>query len=215
MDNLPTDTHGLDKPDDLLSYFAIFRDESKRKLMAFRRAAQFKGVVKKHLITFMRDALHIVEDDLFKLDTDFDFLIYDDKAFIWRPSGFTFMAEIDEQLAASAAANVSVIAKDMQKVDFAPILKFVATHKKAMRLVAALKSRGDLGTVSLALLEKNCKANGVEFTKPGGKLTPKAGSEYQFLEVLDRRLYTVTLVQSTPETYEAASRSQLVRPKGP
>jgi len=97
-------------------------------------------------------------------------LIYDDKAYIWRPSGFTFMAEIDEQLAASAAANVSAIAKDMQKVDFAPILKFVATHKKAMRLVAALKSRGDLGTVSLALLEKNCKANGVEFTKPGGKL---------------------------------------------
>jgi hypothetical protein len=71
-----TDTHALDEPGALISYFALFRDRHGKKAMGFRRAAQFKGVVKKHLVTFMNDALQLVPDKLFKLDTDFDFIIF-------------------------------------------------------------------------------------------------------------------------------------------
>jgi hypothetical protein len=63
-ENLTTDTHGLDDPSKLVSYFAVFRDQAGHKLMAFRRAGQFKGVVQKNLVTFLDDTLKIVEDHL-------------------------------------------------------------------------------------------------------------------------------------------------------
>lgn len=211
-ENLVLDTNGLASPSDLVSYFACFLDSTGNKLMAFRRAAQFKGVIKKHLVTFMNDALRIVPDSLFKLDTDFDFVIFDGQILIWRPSGFAFTADIDAQIAASAVASVDSISSDMACVEFTGIRDFVAKHKLAMRLVAALKTRSDLADISLKLLKASCKSNNVSFKVKGGKLLPEAGSEMDFLMLLDRRLYTLTLIEQHPETYQAASRSLANRP---
>jgi hypothetical protein len=116
-ENLPTDTHALDDMDKIVSYFGIYRDNNGSKLMAFRRAAQFKGVLQKKLLHFMDDALRIIEDHVFKLDTDFDFIICDEKIYIWRPSGFIFVSQMDEQMAACAMANVDHIAEDITCVD--------------------------------------------------------------------------------------------------
>jgi len=204
--NFDTDTHGLDDPTALISYFAVFRDHHGNKLMGFRRAAQFKGVVKKHLVTFINDALQLVPDRLFKLDTDFDFLIFDNQILIWRPSGFIFTADMDQHIAACAAANVGRISEDITSVDFIGLKDFVSKHKLAMRLVAAIKSRNDLGEISLKRLKASCKANKVEFTIRNGKLVPSEGSEMDFLLLLDRRLYTLELIEKAPETYQAASR---------
>ncbi len=205
-ENLATNTHGLDDPSELVSYFAIFRDRAHHKLMAFRRAAQFKGVVKKHLITLVNDALCMAPDKIFKLDTDFDFVIYDDQILIWRPSGFIFTAEMDEKLAACAAANVDKIAEDVTCVDFTGLKDFVSSHKLAMRLVAAIKSRNDLVSISKKCLKKECEDAGVKVSLKNGKLVPEDGSEMAFLMLMDRRRYTVTLIADKPETYEAPSR---------
>lgn len=201
-----TDTHGLDEPGALVSYFAVFLDRHGKKAMAFRRAAQFKGVVKKHLVTFINDALQLVPDKLFKLDTDFDFVIFEDKILIWRPSGFIFTADMDEHIAACAAVNVDRISEDVTCVDFTGLRDFVSKHKLAMRLVAAIKSRNDLAKISLKRLKASCKANEVEFTTKSGKLIPGDGSEMDFLLLLDRRLYTLELIEKRPETYQASSR---------
>jgi hypothetical protein len=214
-ENLTTDTHGLDVPSKLVSYFATFQDVAGHKLMGFRRAAHFKGVVKKHLVTFMNDALRIVPDSLFKLDTDFDFLIFDNQILIWRPSGFIFTAGMEEHIMASAAANVQAISKEMTCVSFDGLSAFVAKHKLGMRLVAALKSRADLAAISLRLLKASCKSNEVHFTVKGGKLVPSEGSEMDFLMLLDRRLYTLMLIEKHPETYQAASRSPTARSAAP
>ena len=206
-----TDTHGLDEPGALISYFAIFHDRHGEKAMGFRRAAQFKGVVKKHLITLINDALQLVPDKLFKLDTDFDFVIFEDQILVWRPSGFIFTADMDAHIAACAAANVDHISKDVTCVDFTGLRDFVSKHKLAMRLVAAIKSRDDLVKISLNRLRSSCRANKVEFTTKNGKLIPKEGSETDFLLLLDRRLYTLELIERHPETYQASSR-HLARP---
>lgn len=210
-ENLATDAHGLDEPADLVSYFAIFRDEDNAKLMAFKRATQFKGVLKKHLVTIINDALHIVPDQLFKLDNDFDFLIFDDRILIWHPIGFIFTADMDAQIAACAAANVDSIAEDITCVDFAGLKAFVSKHKLAMRLVAALKSRTDLVSVSKTRLRAECRDSGVKVVQKGERLVPAEGSEMGFLMLLDRRRYTVTLIPKQPETYEAASRHAAAR----
>lgn len=205
-ENLATNTHGLDNPSDLISYFAIFRDREHHKLIAFRRAAQFKGVVKKSLITLINDALCMAPDKIFKLDTDFDFVIYDGNILIWRPSGFIFTAEIDEKYAACAVANVEKIAEGVTCVDFTGLKGFVSNHKLAMRLVAAIKSRNDLGSISKKCLKKECVDAGVRVSVKNGKLVPEDGSEMAFLMLMDRRRYTVTLIDDKPETYEAPSR---------
>lgn len=204
--NFGTDTHGLDEPTALVSYFAVFRDRYGNKLMGFRRAAQFKGVVKKHLVTFINDALQLVPDRLFKLDTDFDFVIFDNQILIWRPSGFVFTADMDKHIAACAAANVARISEDIVSVDFIGLKAFVSKHKLAMKLVAAIKSRNDLEQISLRRLKASCKANNVGFTIKNGKLVPDKGSEMDFLLLLDRRRYTLELIEKVPETYQAASR---------
>jgi hypothetical protein len=111
--NLPTDAGALDRVDQIISYFAIFRDLDDNKLLAIRKATQFKGVLEKRLIRFTNNAIRIIHDDVFKLDTDFDFLIYDDKIYIWHPSAFIFTSAMDGQIAACAAANVKSIAADV------------------------------------------------------------------------------------------------------
>jgi hypothetical protein len=201
-----TDTHGLDEPGVLISYFSIFYDRDGTKAMGFRRATQFKGVVRKHLVTFINDALQLVPDKLFKLDNDFDFVIFDDQILVWRPSGFIFTADMDEYIAACAAVNVERISEAVTCVDFTGLRDFVSKHKLAMRLVAAIKSRDDLMKISLNRLKTSCKANKVEFTTKNGKLMPNEGSEMDFLLLLDRRLYTVELIEKQPETYQASSR---------
>jgi hypothetical protein len=210
-ENLPTDTHGLENPGALVSYFAVFHDNNQQKLMAFRRAAQFKGVVKKHLVTFVNDSLRLVPDSLFKLDADFDFLIFDDQILIWRPSGFLFTADMDEHVAACAAANVDHISQNVSCVDFTGLRAFVSTHKMGMRLVAAIKGRNDLLAITRTRLRSECKAAGVKVVLKDGKLLPAEGNEMSFLMLLDRRRYTVTLIPNTPETYEAPSRHSALR----
>lgn len=204
--NLPTDTSALKDVNNIVSYFGIFRDGDGKKLMAFRRAMQFKGVLRKKLVRFTDDALRIIPDDVFKLDTDFDFLIVDDQILIWRPTGFVFTADMEEHIAACAMGNVDRIAEDVTCVDFEGLKKFVSNHKLAMRLVAALKSRNDLASISAKRLRAECKEAGLKLIQNDGKLAPAGGSEMGFLMLLDRRRYTVTLIEKQPETYEAASR---------
>ncbi|WP_157648532.1 hypothetical protein [Thiobacillus denitrificans] len=80
--NLPIDAQALNNPENVFSYFVRFTDNQGRRLTALRRATQFKGILKNRLVQFVTNALKIVEDNVFKLDADFDLLI--DKGFGFR-----------------------------------------------------------------------------------------------------------------------------------
>lgn len=205
-ENLETDTYALEAPQDIVGYFGIFRDCRGQKLMAFKRATYFKGILKKKLIHFMNDAIRILPDDVFKLDQDFDFLIYGNLIFIWHPCGFEFSADIESYVATCALTNIASISTRISCVNFDQMKDFIKCHKRAMRLVAAIKSRDDLEKVSSARLKTFCAENKVPLEESDGKLWPLEGHELQFLMVLDRRRYTVTLIEDEPETYEAPSR---------
>ena len=118
-------------------------------------------------------------------------------------------------MAACAMANVDHIAEDITCVDFDGLKKFVSGHKLAMRLVAAIKSRNDLAAISKKRLKAECKEAGLKIAENGEKLAPVEGSEMGFLMLLDRRRYTVTLIEKHPETYEAPSRHSAARADQP
>lgn len=209
--NLDTHNNGLAEPTDISFYFAICKDAQNRKLVAIRRAVQFKGVLKAkgRLIRWLDDTMKVVDDDVFKLDEDFDYLVTRDEVYILRPNSFVYTADLMDRVLAKAEENTQALGQTMTFVDFSDLTDYVKTHPRAARLVAAIKSRDDLGNMTKQSLKKMCDATGIQVTEVNGKLVPPEGQEMHFLYLLDRRRYSVELVPNTPETYEASSRRQV------
>lgn len=206
--NLDTHNDGLAEPTEISFYFAICKDNQNRKIVAIHRAVQFKGVLraKGRLIRWLDDTMKVVEDDIFKLDEDFDYLVTQEDIYILRPNSFVYTADLMDRVLAKAEVNTQAIGQTLTFVEFGKLTEYVKVHPRAARLVAAIKSRDDLGGMTKQSLRKMCNATGIEIEEVDGKLVPPQGQEMHFLYLLDRRRYSLELVPDTPETYEASSR---------
>ncbi len=207
--NLPINAQALATPANVFAYFARFTDASGRRLTALRRATQFKGVLKKRLLQIVNDALHLVEDHVFKLDNDFDVLVDAERIHILRPSGFEFAAHLQEAILSAVPANVAEIRQSMSFVDFDSIEAYATKHPRAARYLASIRSQGESANIDKTALKRCCKQTGVTITVKDGRIVVPADEVLGFLEVLDRRRYRIDLVPGSPETYRAASRSKL------
>ena len=193
----------------LVYYFGVFRDAQGRKLLGVRQATQFKGAVKGRFLSVIDDTLRMVADRVFKLDNEFDFLITAQHVYILHPTGFERIAEI-EAFALEKAKEMSLaLGTTVKFLDFTQLAEFVGSHKRAARLVAALKARGDLGTIRRSMFSKAAEETGVQLDMAGRKLTPKEGSEIGCLELLDHRRYTTTLRPGAKPAFVATSRRAL------
>ena len=210
-DNLRTNSKALNEPQKLICYFGIFHDDEGNKLLAFRKASYFKGEVKKQLVAIFDDSLTMVSDRVFKLDHDFDFVVFDNQVYIWRPSGFVFISGLDEQISASSIKNLQGLSQEIPFINFDTFQEFISTHKRAMRLVASLASRSDLKDISLAKLEKMCSDGNISYSFDSNVITIEKGHEMTFLMLLDRRLYKIDLIEDKPEIYLAASRKIMTK----
>jgi hypothetical protein len=205
-ENWPIDGGALEAPQGITAYFCIIHDQDGNKLVAIRRASAFKAVLKSHLIRLVNDSLQAMTDDVFKLDSDFDLLIVDSTIYIHRIAGFEHLAEIEDQVQAAAVENAKELGRSLPYLDFDGIAEYVAGHKRAARIVAALRMRDDLSSTSITNLKRECRRSGVLVKTVDGKLCPEKDSEMAFLQMLDRRRYAVSLVPGRWEQYEASSR---------
>lgn len=204
--NIDTCSGSIDV-DRLSYYFCVFRDSHDRKLIAFKRAIQFKGVVKKRLITIVDDTLKMVDDNVFKLDADFDFLVFGKKIYILRPSSFVYIASLTAQIMEKAAEYVSQLSESVGFLDTSDLGEYVSTHSRAARMVVTIQSRDDLSNLNRRKLTTHCEKFGVSLISKDGKIKPEKGSEMDFLKLLDRRLYSVNLnTGDGEEHFEAAGR---------
>lgn len=209
LQNLPSDANSLNVVAELDYYYAVFSDTQQRKLFAFRRASQFKGVTKSKLAFLNGGMLVLLDEAVFRLDNDFDYLVTNQTIFILRPSGFEFTTNVHGQVLQAAAANATTISQSIQFLDIARIATYASSHPRAARLLAAIRARNDLHLIDRNLLQQACQSYGVDFEQnQAGALGPSAGHEYDFLCIIDRRAYTATLIPDQPEKYEAASRVQ-------
>lgn len=207
--NLPSDINALNDIANLEYYYAVFQDASGRLLYAFRRASQFKGVAKSLLAVVTGGSLSLLNQPVFRLDNNFDYVVDCDSAFIYilKPSGFEFTTNVHGQMLAAAATNGQAISAAIGFIDMTGLITYATAHSKSARLMAAIRSRNDLHLIDRALLVQACAENGIPVTNPlVGSLTPTNGSEYDFLCILDRRAYTANLVPNLTENYIAASR---------
>jgi len=206
---LDIDGGALDEPADVFCYFARLTDKSERRLTALRRASQFKGVLKKRLIRFVSDSLKLIDDDVFKLDSDFDLLVDSAKVHILRPSGFEFAGKLQQAILEAVPGNIKAMRKDLAFVDFDGIEAYAGKHPRAARYLASIRGQEETRNIDKSLLKRLCKQTGVEVAESKGKVIIAAGHEMAFLEVLDRRRYEVSLVKEKPEQYRAASRRKI------
>lgn len=191
-------------------YFAIFRHKNGTKQIAVKRPSQFKGLLRKKLIHFIDDTLQVLPDNVFKLDNDFDFIIHQNNIDILRPTGFNFIANIEEEILLSASNATRQLATRISFVNFNYLADFVGHSKTAAKLIASIKSRDDLERTSQEKLLEKCTRIGVMVREENGQLIPEEAHIVRFLEILDRRGYDFDILDNdTPEIYFAASRKRV------
>ena len=206
--NLPIDAAALNEPDEIVCYFARFVDDRHRHLTALRRAGHFKGVLKKRLVWVFDDSLRIVEDRIFKLDSDFDLLVDSERTHIWRPSSFESVSGLKQAILEAVQKNVDKIRQQIPFVDFESIQQYASDHSRAARSLASLQTQ-DLAGIKCKALVGLCKNTGVQVEEVGGRGRVPTPQVMGFLEVLDRRRYQLELVPGIRERFRAISRRQI------
>lgn len=206
--NLSLDARALDEPAHIVSYFARFVDCQNQKLTALKRAAQFKGVLKRTLVQLVDDSLKLVEDRIFKLDADYDVLLDSDTTRIWRPGAFEFLANLKDQILERSEDNAKRIQRELEFVRFNTIETYARSHTRAARLLASINNQ-ELAEISPDRLMTCCNEVGVEVEEKDGEVIVPNQQVLGFLEVLDRRRYAVELIPESTERFKASSRSRV------
>lgn len=207
--NLPTDAATLDSPADIFCYFARMLDAEGQHLTAVRRSTQFKGVLRSRLVRVLSDSLKFVQEDVFRLDREFDFLVDSGAVYILHPSGFEFAGKLQGAILDAVPTNIKRIQKDLSFVGLASIQEYAASHPRAARLLASIQGQKQAKNINKQRLTELCKRTSVEVTEADGVLTVAGGHELGFLEVLDRRRYELELVTGQPEQFKAGSRTKI------
>lgn len=206
--NLPRNADFPENAEEIFCYFARFTDRQGRRLTALPRASQFKGILESRLIRFVTDALRLVEDNVFKLDRDFDLLLDDRDVHILRYKSFEAIGKLRQAILRAVPVNVRAIQGNLPFVDFAPIQIYAEQHPRAAHYLASIRCQ-ETRHIRPALLVRRCRENGIDVRMHRGQIQVPEGQVMDFLQVLDRRRYTVDLVPNNVERYQAASRRKV------
>lgn len=212
--NLTSSAAIMEHAEKIAFYFVRFTDPQRRTLFAFRRASTFKAVLRaRHrLIQLVDDTLRLVDDNIFRLDEDFDFVTSGNHCLILHYTGFEQLAEIQNVVSAKASDFMAEIAAKAGFIHQDRLGDYVRHHPRAAKLVASLRSRGDLERLSERKVKALCKKNGIQTETIDGLISPRPGFEIDFLELLDRRRYNLSLIDDENEFYVATSRRGVALP---
>ena len=191
------------EPRTIFCYFSKFTDSNGRNLIGIRRSASFKGVLSSRMLSFLGDELIMSNDNLFRLDNDFDVLVDDEQVCILRVKAFEDIGALQDAIRKAAAQNleafgnmlpfVNISAADPQSFNITKSRKLAAVNQK-------------LDGITFDSLRKVCDDNGVPYLAKGSRLRFDEGSVDDLLDLLDRRLFNDELVPGELVRYRAGSR---------
>lgn len=207
--NIAISANALADRSQVFAYFARMTDTHGHRLTALRRATQFKGILRNRLIRLVTNALKFVEDDVFKLDSDFDVLVDNNQVHILRPSAFEFAGQLQQAVMDAVPTNIATLNADLPFVAFAAIGQYAAQHPRAARYLASIRAADETKNINKRKLKALCKRTGVVVNESNGQLQVDDSNVMGFLEVLDRRRYELELVSGQRESYRAPSRQRL------
>ena len=190
-------------------YFARFTDSRNRRLTAFRRATQLKGVLKSHLLRIVDDSLDLIQDKVLRLDENFDLLVDAGIVHVLHPAGLESIGQLQGSILAAVPQNVSDIAAFLGFVDFGNIQSYSQSHPRAARYLASIRAENESVGIDKRLLERQCDTMGIPYRSVKGVLTVDDDRIMDFLELLDRRFYDDPLIPNSGGHYKASSRTKV------
>ena len=207
-DNMRINNSDLLNTTKVFCYFAQFTDNSQRRLTALHRTNQFKSLGKSRVVSWINGVLQLVENPIFKLDTDFDLLIDSKFVHILHPKSFEFAGNLEQFILNSVEKNAEIIQNYFPFVSIDPIKKYAATHPRAARYLASIRANWAKNT-NKDSLKQLCDDNNVKIRELNGQFSISDAEIIGFLEVLDRRRYNIKLVTNDPERFRAVSRQKI------
>jgi hypothetical protein len=207
--NITTDARQISHIDQLFAYFCIYRTTDGKKIIAVRRAYQFKVASQQKYLSWIDDTLHYYDKKLFKIDNDFDFIITEDEIYIFRINGFEKFAHLEEIILEKASESAERLGVIIPFLNIERLKKYASKHPRGARLIASIMARDDLAQTDERYLKAHCKDKDVEIEIIDGKIAPLRANESKLLHLLDRRRYAIRLVKHKKEIYEAGSRDQV------
>jgi hypothetical protein len=209
--SIPTDSQPIENYiRDVKFYFAFFHMADGSRVLGVKRPAVFKSLLKSrnYILRWTDDTLTKVDDNVFKLDNEFDYYVRGGRVYINQPSGFQYTTQIEEFVQASAYHATLSLATRVPFIRFNVLADFVRNSKTSAKLIASIKKRNDLEQIDRGKLIRFCKKLKIQLEENSdGSIHPVFEDKYQdFLMVLDRRLFEYNLISSVKELYEAQSR---------
>jgi len=208
--NITTDTGQIDHIDRLFAYFCTYRTTDGKKIIAVRRAYQFKVAAQQKYLSWIDDTLHYYDKKLFKIDNDFDFIITEDEIYIFRINGFEKFSHLEEIILEKAGENTERLGVKIPYLNIDRLKKYASKHSRGARLIASIMARDDLERTDEKHLKAQCRDKEIKMDVIDGKLSPAKANESKFLHLLDRRRYTIRLVKHKKEIFEAGSRDEVL-----
>ena len=200
----------VDQPRRVFCYFARFTDENGDRLTGMRKSTDFKGVLRhrNRLVRMINDTLRMTEDDIFRLDTDFDLLIASDEVRVLRPANFETIGQLQQVIREAVPQNTQALQGSLEFVEFDSIQEFAMGSVGAARLLASIRSKNVEG-ITMDSLHRACMDNGVGVKFDEGRLTVEEDSVLGFLKTLDRRRFSTELIPGEREIYDASNRRRV------
>lgn len=210
---IPVDSQSIENyVNQIEFYFAFFSLNDGTRVLAVKRPAIFKSLLKSRnfMIRWSADTLKKVDDNIFKLDDDFDYYVYNNRVYINQPSGFQYTTHIEEFVQERAFDATNNLVNRVPFIKFSSLAEFVRGSKSSAKLIAAIKMRTDLEQINRKKLMAFCKKLKIQIKiNADDSIEPEFEDKYyDFLLVLDRRLFDYNLISDIHELYEAASRTQ-------
>lgn len=208
----PGGEHYLGAPSHIFCYVAQFADQEGNRMTGMRRASQFKGTLRHRdrLARLVGDELRMAPDNLFRLDTEFELLIYPDEIRILNQAGFETIGQLQNEIRDAVSINIATLRQSLPFVDFDGIQAVAGGSVTAARLLANIRARGGADRVTRDSLERECIEADVNIDiDDDDRIVVDVESVIDFLDTLDRRRLVSRIVDGEREIYSAPSRRRV------
>lgn len=199
---------------DIDYYFGIFHDNQDRKAVGIKKGTQLKGTLgarNKLMRLAGDDTLKMIEDDVLKLDHEFDAIITDGQVLMLKVRSVEYLANIVAHVAGAAAHKLQQIQDTLAFLDFSRIQADIAKHPRMARMAASIAVRNDLAQIRQDRVQELAAHHGLVLKDVGGRLQCRRQDEASLLEILDARRYQLDLTATGPVPYRATGRQKVTK----
>ena len=185
------------------AYFGKFTDFNGRSLIGVKSPRSFKGILSPRTVRLLGDELQMVNDNLFRLDNDFDVLVDDEQVRILHARGFENIGKLQDAIKEAVVANMEAIG------DALPFADITGADPQSFNITMARKIatvKQKLNGITFDSLRSGCDKDGVPYSIEDCRLKFDGGDVGDLLDLLDRRLFNDELVPGELVRYRAGSR---------